>query len=702
MNKYIIIGLIILLSVSNVSAGYMDFETLTTAWGTWEVSTYNFYNGAGYYTLPTTHYFINNGCYYAYANAFITAQPGHHHVYNSLEIPNGQFGTVNNVSIWGREIYSTGTYGVDNHYIQFIYRRDTDNNITNGYEICNATYMNKSSWSGSNYDVPATRFETGTDGTSWGVWVLNVTSANSGAIKLTIRVKAYAIAGTSTSHGYFDKITFNEVSTPHPQANSTFYLYDDCGNLLQNPTTTIFRNMTEQIYQGNDNPITINEAGNYNRYDKFSVVIDTHDMAIEKTVYADDEFNIYYLTHPNVDWELQTFVYDNFTSNAIEFAKVSINQTCRIDDYPTYTYGLTNDYGFVTSYQLSNQNFTVECTKTDYKDYYGEFTANFDAWNSTYFIEIYLDNTTSEEGYDGNETLPDTPCSTAWSNNDNLIISEINDTEDARLHYMAGSSTTLLYLERWSESTQLWMLEGSSITLDPYEIGYIQYTPVNWTEDKTTIYRGRLWSLNCYCDDTSTLKVWNSTDGNETIYDNLTVSIRFLSKIGGHYVNPNAPIQIKAYAASNNTSLLTIDLELYNESTKVDNISLTFFDWYVDSQFKVYKWNPNYDYADGFNYTVKMIGFNGALLAIDHVYTNASGDSPYNTNNELTVFVKDNYNQQIPYTTIFIEDWGSIATGTHNYATVTGLSDGDYQYKATKSGYRLYFFWMGYNNTYRT
>lgn len=586
----------------------------------------------------------------------------------------------NNVSVWFRGMRTGTATSYAHNYIRIL---DEEDNVVNSqilfyckglpsgtthyYDCTNVSIYDAQTWYCNNVSIPSENF----------------------------KIEFYGVA-TNTFNNvyskiYIDLMHFNEecnVTAPDPpQADSTFYLYDDCANLLINPTTTIFRNMTTQIYQGNDNPIIINEEGNYNRFDKFSVIIDTHDMAEEKTVYADDEFNIYHLHHSHVDWDLQVHVYDNFTSVEIEEAKVSLRQDCKIGGYPLYTYALTNEYGYMISQHLSNQNFTVECNKTGYKDYYSEFEGNFCAWNGTYFIEVFLDNITSDD--DGNETLPEVPCSSAWSNDDNLIISEINDTQNARLHYMAGDTTTLLYLERWSEvgGVHLWMMEGSSITLDPHERGYIQYTPANWTEDETTIYRGRLWSLNCYCDDTSTLKVWNATDENETIFENLTVSIKFLNKVSGHLMNPASPVKIDAYAASNNTSLLNIDLQLFNESVKVENESLTFFDWYDGSQFVTYSWLPSYSYSNGFNYTVKMVGFNGDIIAIDHVYTNESPDIPFITANELTVFVKDNHNQQLPYSTVFIENWGSITTGEDNYVTIEGLPDGDYQYKATKSGY---------------
>lgn len=524
------------------------------------------------------------------------------------------------------------------------------------------------------------------DGTTW-------TGHNITTPRTPFYVKTHLTAWSTSEHGgasillTFGGIIFNKFMSDDEfsQPNTTFSLSDDCGNPLQNATTTIFTNNVEQIYQGTDNPITINEAGNYDRYDKFSVIIDTHDMAVEKTVYADDEFNTFNLYHNNVDWDLQTIVYDNDTKDELEGVKVSINQDCRINGYPTYTYGLTNAYGFVSSAQLSNQNFTVECEKSGYKDYSSLFVSNFDAQVSTYLVEIYLDDTSSE--YDGNQTIPEAPCSTAWSNNSNVVIHEINSSEDARLHYMAGDCTTLLYLERWSDAADMWLMVGSSITLDPFETGYIQYTTANWTEGETTLYRGRLWALHCYCDDTSTLKVWDTSDNNQITFKNLTANVQFKNKLSGHQVDPEKAIIIYAYAASNNTSLCNIDLELYNESTKVENISLTFFDWYISSTFTTYKWYPTYEYADGYNYTVKMIGFNDALLDIDNVFANTSSGSQFDPKNTLTVTVKDHHGNPLTYSTVFIEGWGSQASGNSDTVTIVGLSDGDVQYKTTKSGY---------------
>ena len=154
-------------------------------------------------------------------------------------------------------------------------------------------------------------------------------------------------------------------------------------------------------------------------------------------------------------------------------------------------------------------------------------------------------------------------------------------------------------------------------------------------------------------------------------------------------MNPSSPINIKAYAASNNTSLLDIDLYLYNETILEDSISLDYFDFYVNGEFDHYRWNPNHEYAPMRNYTVKMRWFwNDALIDIDTVYTNATGDNPFDTGHTLTVSVFDQRSIPLSYSTVYIEGWGTESTGSDHKVSFSGLGNEEYHYRATKPDYR--------------
>ena len=58
-------------------------------------------------------------------------------------------------------------------------------------------------------------------------------------------------------------------------------------------------------------------------------------------------------------------VYDINTSEFIDGAKVSVSQDCRINEYPLSTFGFTNSYGFVKTFDLSNQEYQVKVEKNN-------------------------------------------------------------------------------------------------------------------------------------------------------------------------------------------------------------------------------------------------------------------------------------------------------------------------------------------------
>ena len=196
-----------------------------------------------------------------------------------------------------------------------------------------------------------------------------------------------------------------------------------------------------------------------------------------------------------------------------------------------------------------------------------------------------------------------------------------------------------------------------------------------------TNYRAYMYTYTCNCNSTLSLYVLNQTVEEEEHYQNLSTNCWFKYQLGGGQVDYKSPVEIVAYANATDVFLLDINLTLYNSTGELATYQCNWADFASASIKWYYIWQPSISYQVGENYTIIMTGYNGHNLSADEVWTSKI------RNTELTVFVKDNYNQQIDYATIFIEDWGSIATGSYNYATVTGLPDGDYQYKATKSGY---------------
>jgi len=153
------------------------------------------------------------------------------------------------------------------------------------------------------------------------------------------------------------------------------------------------------------------------------------------------------------------------------------------------------------------------------------------------------------------------------------------------------------------------------------------------------------------------------------------------NKLSGNEIDYRSDIKCVIYANSTNSTLLDITANFHNGSTLVDSIVLNWAYFVTGSPILYYVWYPDYEYVSGYNYTLNITGFNSYQLDTDECWT---ADIIGNT---LTVYVKDNAGTPIRYSTVFIENWGSIATGSSTFARVTGLPDADIQYKATKGGY---------------
>jgi hypothetical protein len=110
-------------------------------------------------------------------------------------------------------------------------------------------------------------------------------------------------------------------------------------------------------------------------------------------------------------------------------------------------------------------------------------------------------------------------------------------------------------------------------------------------------------------------------------------------------------------------------------------INLTWADFVTADTKWYYEWKPDHAYADGHNYTVQMHGYDYYLLRTD--YINASDFRK----NKLTIIVKDRAGNNLNNAYVFLEGYGSLSTGISYYNSYEGLDNGDYRYKASKSGY---------------
>jgi len=498
----------------------------------------------------------------------------------------------------------------------------------------------------------------------------------------------------SDTHEYIFTCDGNEVYNYGACPSYILNLLDNCANPLIDPHTTIFRNMTEIVYEGDDNPVALVIGTDVEEDDYLQIIIDTKDMAVQYNDYVSEISKSMY--HPTIDWNLDVHVVDDTTGSNIESAKVTKSQTCSIIE-PDTGYALTQADGRVTFTGLANSNIGLTVEKSGYNTFDGSFNVGsaFNCWSEGGGVTVYLNATTgnstddwnngthndSEANGTGEETLPDDHewgCGVYFKNTDGYITSTIKDT-DAYVDmywWVKGCDATLKFQ---SQIYTYWYTDVEyQVSNNSFE--YRRILNDNFS-DHTQAYRGFIYNNTCECNDIQILKVTNESYEQETHYENLTSHCWIYNKLSGNEIDYRSDVKCVIYANSTNSTLLDITANFMNGSTLVDSTILNWADFVTGSPKWYYVWYPDYEYTSGYNYTLNITGFDGYQLDTDEVWT---ADIIGNT---LTVNVKDNHGASISYSTVFIENWGSIATGIYPYASVTGLPDGNIQYKATKSGY---------------
>jgi len=474
----------------------------------------------------------------------------------------------------------------------------------------------------------------------------------------------------------------------------TINLVDNCANLLIDPYTTIFRDMTEIIYEGSDNPIRLNVPNTVLIGDYLNIIIDTTDGGVQYNDYVSIITQDLY--HNFVAWNMNIHVVDDNTDADISDANVVLSQDCSID-LPNTKNALTTATGYAMFTGLSNSNMGVTVTKTGYNAYSNTISVGsiFNCWSTGGSFTVYMNSTTGNSTDDyqngthvdtsadgtGEETLPEEQtwgCGVYFKNTDGIITDTINDT-DAYVDmywWVKGCNATLKF------QTQLytyWYTDKEySVSNNTYE--YRRILNANFS-DYTNAYRGYIYNSSCNCNCIQRLYVVNQTYEDETDYENLTAHCWIKNKLSGNEIDYRSQVKCVIYANSTNSSLMDITAHFMNQSTEVDSIVLNWADFSSGSPKWYYTWYPTYEYESGYNYTLNITGYDEYQLDTDEVWT---ADIIGNT---LTVYVKDNHDTALPYSTVFVQGWGSSALGSSALISISGLSDGNVQYKATKSGY---------------
>ena len=476
----------------------------------------------------------------------------------------------------------------------------------------------------------------------------------------------------------------------------TINIQDECANLLHNQFTWIDDAGTI-VYEGRDNPIII-PSSKINKDDKLNVMWTTWLGALQKTCFAqfDHPINLY---DPFIYWDMEVYVYDN-NSNPLSGANVDFNQDCVINGYPARN-KFTNSDGMTSFTQCENDGANLVVSKDGYKTLSTSISGGwYDVYTPTYQVSVVLQSSSSDDSStwdlindsinDTNATeipddIPDangTPYDIHiyFRNMNGDYINQINDTDDyVRCYYSVNTpddvDMTLVFQKSFT-GYYFYDVDTYNYSIDNNSYGYFEI-PNSYFNNSDYSYRAYIYDYAYPFDDRyAYLNIVNRT---EPYYENLTGYCMFMHTNKNGSIDYREDIVCYAYVESDNNSLETVSLELYDNSTLIDYKNLTYSDFLDDN---IYGWYLGYNYTLGHNYSLILRGYDGSILDCDNVIAkNIVG-------NKLTIKVTDSFNHPLNNVYVFCEHYGSINTGYLNYGTFEGLPDGETRYKASKSGYR--------------
>ena len=395
----------------------------------------------------------------------------------------------------------------------------------------------------------------------------------------------------------------------------------------------------------------------------------------------------YTLENPNIAWGLKVIVVNESDGALIDGAMVKVDQSC----YCTSGYSTrqkTTVNGMVEFGDMSLQDASLMVMATGYKilnensTSYSAFLSGRTNFSSkTWIVKMAptWSNNTSTFYESGNKV------DIHFRNENGNRTSQILDTDtEVYLYYENNNSNEeAMTLKFQSSSTHSHFIDEDSWTIAHDDIGHktilnADFTP--WTYAyRAVIYNSSIYGWNL----TIPLTVRNETKEETLHYENLTTNLWFRHEADGK-IDYREDMQIVSHARSNNTTLMSIDLELWKDGALLCYTNLTETD-YENADFPYYyTYEPVYDYVPGSNYTTKMYGFDRTLLEVR--YLECINDT-VTRKNKLTIGVKDRTGTNLDNCYIYLEDWGSLPTGSTYYNSYEGIDNGYYRYKATKSGY---------------
>jgi len=459
-------------------------------------------------------------------------------------------------------------------------------------------------------------------------------------------------------------------------------IYDDCGNLLIAPHTIVYdRDQSlKLLYDGYDNPINI-DMTKTSVDNEIWVSWLTEAGRVDKTIFARSDYP-YNLYDQIISWNLNVIVTDN-TSNPLSDAKVWIYQNCSPCEGSRF--GYTNNNGSIVFNCLEGNSFDLDVWKSGYKHYNGTTDFLATAQCLDYSIHIPLEPSGSENTTKVPENITEDSQTNVWFTDPNgNYVNEVNDTvEYVDLHYQIYRyDDEDMDLKFQHNIDTLWYTVWSEYLIPNGSSGYYRiYRSGNFSN--CGLYRGYLSNDDDFSfDQIAGLRVVNESNESTSHLENLTAWCWIWNTEYDGKIDYHEDIECIIYANSTNSSLMSITVKFYEDSTLKDTKTLNWANFVNgDPQF-YYRWYPDYEYQINHNYTLKIYGYDNTLLDTDSAYTESIRGL------KLTIYVVDGNNNPLDHAYCYVEGWGSLYTDYESYATMKGLNTDSYHYKAEKGGYR--------------
>lgn len=396
---------------------------------------------------------------------------------------------------------------------------------------------------------------------------------------------------------------------------------------------------------------------------------------------------VYVLENPNIAWGLKVIVQNDTDGTLIDGAMVKVNQDC----YCTSGYSTRQKMsvsGMASFTDMSLQDASLLVMKTGYKPidenstgYAATLSGRSNFSSKTWVVKLAPSSSNNSSSFYEVSNKVDIHFVDVNGNR----TSQILDTDSEVYLYYENNNTEeeAMSLKFQSSSTHTYFINEQSWTIAHDGIGHktianSYFTPWDYSY-RAVIYNSSIHGWNI----TIPLTVRNETKEVDQHYKNLTTLLFFMYASDGK-VDFRDNMRVGIHACSNNTTLMTVDVELWKDGVYIACNNLTGTDFTKASYPYYVMWDPVFDYVTGSNYSVRMYGFDRTLLKTDYVEC-VTDDTT--RKNKLTVAVKDKFGHNVDNAYIYLEGWGSLSTGSTYYNAYEGIDNGDYRYKATKSGY---------------